>query len=952
MADKKISELPLLNSVSGSSLVIPIVHDGTTVKVNLSQLGHYASQWSAKTGSANTFTGTQSIIGNVNISGKLSVNSIEAVYETSSILYTSGSTQIGDQSTDVHTIFGTVNLNGLALGTNELMAQTASQAAVNLRISSTTGSINTTTSSFNSEFGKIGSTTASLHFTTSSLNAFTGSIIGQNNTISTFTSSVNFATQSLNTQTGSQESLNTTLSIVTGSMRAEIGGIESYTASLKGQAIVSSSTQITNYYKFAQTASANTFYGVQTVSGSIDVKGGVFSVISGSANLTSSIGFKPVDYDLVQGASVFEVRHINNIYPEQLALKLSVSDTSGTLFFEKNGSVYNVLSVGGSSNILFISRNTRLLGTSLLVDGGLTGSLLATNRVVSSSNQLFELNAQTGSQDLVNLNISSVTASLIGITNTLMGFTASLDNTYATDAQLYQLYQATASIHFATQSLNTQTGSQDLVNRGISSVTGSINLTTASLIGITNGLMAFTAALDNTYATDAQLYQLYQATASIHSATASLNTQTGSQSNLNAQIGIATSSLNTFSGSIRGEVNGLEAYTASLKAAAIVSSSTQITNYYRFAETASANTFYGNQTVQGNLQLSNSNPLVYNAGNTNAMLFGFFDGSSIYGPYYQIFGSNYSNTTQRGSAEFVFDSRNGGYTGFNISEFNGSTWLRKFRVSPSGAEVTGSFVVDGGITGSLMATNNVVSSSNQVPELFILMQATSSLNTFTGSIRGEVNLLEAYTASLKGAIEVSGQNVNVLGMITAQQFNVTYVSSSVMYQSGSTKVGNTFDDRHEVTGSLSVSGSLNITGSVTINNYRIDDAWTSYTPQWTTNGTQPVLGNGTLVGYYKLIGKTCFVRTKLVAGSTTTFGSGQFEFSLPFSASADWAITIPCIINNPGYGTKIGMLNGSFGGFTNKASIIDSNGSYVTPSSPATFQDGHGVQFNGSYEIA
>ena len=57
MADKKISELPLLNAVSGSTIIVPIVHDGTTTKVNLSQLAHYSSQWSAKTGSANTFIG-------------------------------------------------------------------------------------------------------------------------------------------------------------------------------------------------------------------------------------------------------------------------------------------------------------------------------------------------------------------------------------------------------------------------------------------------------------------------------------------------------------------------------------------------------------------------------------------------------------------------------------------------------------------------------------------------------------------------------------------------------------------------------------------------------------------------------------------------------------------------------------------------------------------------------
>jgi hypothetical protein len=42
------------------------------------------------------------------------------------------------------------------------------------------------------------------------------------------------------------------------------------------------------------------------------------------------------------------------------------------------------------------------------------------------------------------------------------------------------------------------------------------------------------------------------------------------------------------------------AYTSSLKGAAIVSSSQQITNYYKFAETASANIFYGTQTIKNN----------------------------------------------------------------------------------------------------------------------------------------------------------------------------------------------------------------------------------------------------------------------------------------------------------------------------------------------------------------
>jgi uncharacterized protein (DUF1778 family) len=194
------------------------------------------------------------------------------------------------------------------------------------------------------------------------------------------------------------------------------------------------------------------------------------------------------------------------------------------------------------------------------------------------------------------------------VVNSLSGafnsFTASLDNTYATDAQLYQLYQATASIHFTTQSLNVQTGSQDLVNLGISTYTGSQNVintsvdshilkqatqtgsqdlvnlgvssVTGSLIGITNTLMAFTAALDNTYATDAQLYELYQATQS-------LELLSGSLIGITNGLMAYTASNTTLNTGLRGEVDGIEAYTASLKAAAIVSSSAQVQNYDVFA---------------------------------------------------------------------------------------------------------------------------------------------------------------------------------------------------------------------------------------------------------------------------------------------------------------------------------------------------------------------------------
>lgn len=61
--------------------------------------------------------------------------------------------------------------------------------------------------------------------------------------------------------------------------------------------------------------------------------------------------------------------------------------------------------------------------------------------------------------------------------------------------------------------------------------------------------------------------------------------------------------------------------------------------------------------------------------------------------------------------------------------------------------------------------------------------------------------------------------------------------------------------------------------------------WDRYTPTWTAASTNPVLNDGTLIGRYMLIGRTVICRIHLVAGASTTFGSGAFRFSLPLTAA-------------------------------------------------------------------
>lgn len=62
--------------------------------------------------------------------------------------------------------------------------------------------------------------------------------------------------------------------------------------------------------------------------------------------------------------------------------------------------------------------------------------------------------------------------------------------------------------------------------------------------------------------------------------------------------------------------------------------------------------------------------------------------------------------------------------------------------------------------------------------------------------------------------------------------------------------------------------------------------WTPYTPAWSCSITAPSLGNGTLTGRYKAIGKTVWFSLRFLAGSTTTFGDGLWAFTLPIPPTA------------------------------------------------------------------
>lgn len=62
--------------------------------------------------------------------------------------------------------------------------------------------------------------------------------------------------------------------------------------------------------------------------------------------------------------------------------------------------------------------------------------------------------------------------------------------------------------------------------------------------------------------------------------------------------------------------------------------------------------------------------------------------------------------------------------------------------------------------------------------------------------------------------------------------------------------------------------------------------WTPYTPAWSASGTAPALGNGALNGRYKQAGKWLQAAIFQSMGSTTTFGTGAYSWSLPVPSTS------------------------------------------------------------------
>lgn len=88
----------------------------------------------------------------------------------------------------------------------------------------------------------------------------------------------------------------------------------------------------------------------------------------------------------------------------------------------------------------------------------------------------------------------------------------------------------------------------------------------------------------------------------------------------------------------------------------------------------------------------------------------------------------------------------------------------------------------------------------------------------------------------------------------------------------------------------------------------IQAVWTAYVPVWTAVSVNPAKGNGTLTGKYRQVGKSVDALIILTCGTTTTFGTGEWRFSLPATAASTDQVGVTYIFDN-GTQTRPGVCH-------------------------------------------
>ena len=130
----------------------------------------------------------------------------------------------------------------------------------------------------------------------------------------------------------------------------------------------------------------------------------------------------------------------------------------------------------------------------------------------------------------------------------------------------------------------------------------------------------------------------------------------------------------------------------------------------------------------------------------------------------------------------------------------------------------------------------------------------------------------------------------------------------------------------------------------------------NWTPTWASDGTQPAIVNGTYVANFAMHGKTVVARMKVTFGSSTTFGTGVYTWTLPVTSGETSSAFIPV-----GTWTSTGVFMGLttvsssttvFGGIYHSINTSGAANAPIGQLAPTTWANTNSIDFRLTYKAA
>ena len=319
----------------------------------------------------------------------------------------------------------------------EIESSIGGASGIGLRVSS----LEAFTGSQETKNSTLGTYTASLETKNSTLATYTGSVNDKFSTLGTYTGSVSNSLTTLNVFSASEETKNNTLGVYTASVEVSLSALNTFTQSQD------------NLNDTLATTGSNVFFGTQTITGSLFITNNL--VVQGSSslqNITASavnIGTNQINLNTDFPAFRYAGLNVYDSGSSGVSASLQwdsltdqwifVHKESGSATVDSSILLYGPLSTAGlgsetglTSNYLtkvednghghhLTTSSIEDTGTkvtvynSLEVTGGITGSIAATNGVVSGSSQI-TISSTTGYSDFSSSIAASVSASVAGAT--------------------------------------------------------------------------------------------------------------------------------------------------------------------------------------------------------------------------------------------------------------------------------------------------------------------------------------------------------------------------------------------------------------------------------------------------------------------------------------------------------------------------------------------------------